>query len=61
MTEAQIKALCTLYDKKIKELKKSNELRKIKIMEYKNELHKISFLPSNYPKSYIDFNKLIKL
>ncbi|MCI8308718.1 MAG: hypothetical protein HFJ45_00540 [Clostridia bacterium] len=61
MTEAQIKALCTLYDKQIKELKKSNELRKIKIMEYKNELHKISFLPSNYPKSYIDFNKLIKL
>lgn len=38
MTEEQIKSLCTLYDKQIAKLKKSNELRKQKLLEYKRNI-----------------------
>ena len=36
LTEAQIESLCSLYDKQIADLKKSNEIRKQKLLELKN-------------------------
>lgn len=38
MTEEQKKSLCTLYDKQIADLKKSNEFRKNIILQYKRKL-----------------------
>lgn len=37
MTEEQINSLCTLYDKQIDKLRKSNELRKQKLLEYRRK------------------------
>ena len=38
LTEEQKEALCTLYDKQIADLKKSNEIRKNRILQYKKKL-----------------------
>ena len=38
LTEAQVNSLCTLYDKQIEKLKKSNQIRKQKLLEYKRKL-----------------------
>lgn len=38
LTEEQINSLCTLYDKQIADLKKSNEMRKQKLLEYRKKL-----------------------
>lgn len=35
LTKMQIKDLCTLYDKQIEELEKSNKSRKKRILQYK--------------------------
>lgn len=40
LTEEQVKSLCSLYDKQIVYLKKSNEIRKQRLLEYKNK-HKL--------------------
>ena len=38
LTEEQKEALCTLYDKQIADLKKSNEIRKNRILQYKKKV-----------------------
>ena len=38
LTEEQVKSLCELYDKKIANLRKSNEIRKQKLLEYRKKL-----------------------
>lgn len=38
LTEEQIVLLCSLYDKQIANLKKSNEMRKQKLLEYRRKL-----------------------
>ena len=38
LTEEQVNSLCTLYDKQIENLRKSNENRKQKLLEYRRKL-----------------------
>lgn len=38
ITEEQINSLCVLYNKQIRKLKESNELRRKKILEYKTNI-----------------------
>ena len=38
LTEEQVNSLCTLYDKQIENLRKSNEVRKQKLLEYRRKL-----------------------
>ena len=38
LTEEQVASLCSLYDKQIANLKKSNEMRKQKLLEYRRKL-----------------------
>ena len=38
LTKEQVNALCSLYDKKIANLRKSNEIRKKNLLEYKKKL-----------------------
>ena len=38
LSEEQVSALCTLYDKQITNLKKSNENRKKRLLEYRRKL-----------------------
>lgn len=38
LTEEQVNSLCTLYDKQIASLKKSNNMRKQKLLEYRKKL-----------------------
>ena len=38
LTEEQVNSLCTLYDKQIANLKKSNNMRKQKLLEYRKKL-----------------------
>lgn len=38
LTEEQVSSLCSLYDKQIANLKKSNENRKQKLLEYRKKL-----------------------
>jgi len=38
LTEEEISSLCTLYDKQISNLKKTNEIRKQKILDYRRKL-----------------------
>ncbi|MBR3133815.1 MAG: hypothetical protein IKG42_07195 [Clostridia bacterium] len=38
LTEEQKNSLCSLYDKQIADLKKSNEIRKNKLLQYKKKL-----------------------
>ncbi len=37
LTEAQVNSLCTLYDKQIENLRKSNQVRKQKLLEYRRK------------------------
>lgn len=38
LSDEQIDSLCTLYDKQIANLKKSNEIKRQKLLEYKKDL-----------------------
>lgn len=38
LTKEQVNALCSLYDKQIANLRKSNEIRKKNLLEYKKKL-----------------------
>lgn len=38
LTEEQVNSLCTLYDKQIVDLRKSNEIRKQRLLEYRRKL-----------------------
>ena len=38
LTKEQVNALCSLYDKQIENLRKSNEIRKQKLLEYRKKL-----------------------
>lgn len=38
LTEEQINSLCTLYDRQIADLKKSNKIRKQRLLEYRRKL-----------------------
>lgn len=38
LTEEQVNSLCTLYDKQIANLRKSNQIRKQKLLEYRRKL-----------------------
>ena len=38
LTEEQVNSLCTLYDKQIANLKKSNKMRKQRLLEYRKKL-----------------------
>lgn len=38
LTQIQIKKLCDLYDKQIRNLRKTNEYRKHKVLEYRNQM-----------------------
>ncbi len=38
LTEEQVNSLCSLYDKQIANLRKSNEIRKKKLLEYRRKL-----------------------
>ena len=38
LTEEQIHSLCSLYDKQIANLKKSNEIRKQRLLEYRRKM-----------------------
>lgn len=38
LTEEQIHSLCSLYDKQIESIRKSNEVRKQKLLQYRNQL-----------------------
>lgn len=42
MTEEQIDSLCTLYDKQIAKLRKSNEIRKNRLLEYRKKLQTVN-------------------
>lgn len=38
LTEEQVNSLCTLYDRQIANLKKSNDMRKQRLLEYRKKL-----------------------
>ena len=38
LTEEQVNSLCTLYDRQIANLKKSNNMRKQRLLEYRKKL-----------------------
>ena len=38
LTEEQVNSLCSLYDRQIANLRKSNEMRKQKLLEYRRKL-----------------------
>ena len=40
LTKEQVNALCSLYDKQIANLRKSNEIRKKNLLEYKKKMKK---------------------